>query len=267
MWISRTSGTATSGLTSLAPLNGFQAAVLTVASDGSSAALINRGFWEQGLALQQGREYEGYVFVRAAKEVTMEVALEIGTLKAPKPTVLASSRQQAPGTGEWTRLNFSLTPSAATDCWGYEWGAAPTYCEPDLANRTGNSCLRCGGQFVISLLTPGTVHLDMAFLQEGSSWGTISPTIPAKRETVAWMQQMGVQSIRTGGTYVKIDKNENGTGDGYLWKQMRGPRWLRPPVLQQGGGEPKQYAGYLRSRGWGAPRHPGRHSPPLILPL
>ena len=46
---------------------------------------------------------------------------------------------QVQGTGEWVRLDFSLTPSAATDCWGYEWGAAPTYCEPNLANRTGSS--------------------------------------------------------------------------------------------------------------------------------
>jgi hypothetical protein len=39
---------------------------------------------------------------------------------------------------------------------------------------------------------------------------------------------MGVQSIRTGGTYVKIDKNENGTGDGYLWKRVRKtPGWHR----------------------------------------
>ena len=42
------------------------------------------------------------------------------------------------------------------------------------------------------------------------------------------MQKMGVQSIRTGGTYVKIDKNENGTGDGYLWKRVRKtPGWHR----------------------------------------
>lgn len=91
----------------------------------------------------------------------------------------------------------------------------------------------------------------MAFLQEGTSWGTLTPDIPAKRQTVEWMQRMGVQSIRTGGTYVKIDQDEDGVGDGYLWKKMRGPRWLRPPVLQQGGGEPRQWSGYLRSRGWG----------------
>ena len=128
-----------------------------------------------------------------------------------------------------------------------------------MQDRIGAACLKCGGQFVISLSEPGRVDLDMAFLQEGS-WGTL-PGIPAKASTVEWMKKLGVQSVRTGGTYVKIDENEGGSnasqhgGAGYRWKSMRGPPELRPPVLQNSGGEPCKlgvgWCGYLRSRGYG----------------
>ena len=265
-WAHRASGGGKSGLTSSAPiLNGEQAALLTAAAADDTAAVVNRGFWQEGLSLQE-REYEGHVFARSAAgaKLTLAVSLEDSASSSAPPTTLASASLRFVGTGGWSRLNFTLTPSRATSCAAAPWGAAPAYCEPGLKDRVGAACLRCGGQLVLALVGPGSVVLDMAYLQEGESWGTL-PGLPAKRSTVEWMQRLGIQSIRTGGTYVKIDQNEGGSnasihgGAGYRWKAMRGPRELRPPVLQNGGGEPCYplatgdigWCGYLRSRGWG----------------
>lgn len=269
-WAFRTEGQGASSTVTTQPpiMNGAQAASLSVDSRyGHTAAVVNRGFWQEGLALQSAKAYEGHVFARAAADtkLTLAASLEDSSAAGGQPKTLATAALALTGTGGWVRLNFTLTPSSGTACASAPWGAAPMFCEPGMADRVGAACLECGGQFVLSLSEPGNVDLDMAFLQEGS-WGTL-PGIPAKRATVEWMQKMGVESVRTGGTYVKIDQNEGGSnaseydGAGYRWKSMRGPPELRPPVLQNGGGEPCKsghrgsgptgWCGYLRSRGYG----------------
>jgi hypothetical protein len=204
-WAHRATGaTARSGLTSDAPLNGLLAATLSVATDGEQAAVVNRGFWQEGLSLQANKEYEGHVFARAQRGVKLELVAALEEQASGQPTVLAQTNLSLSGTGDWQRLNFSLIPAAPTTCGAAPWGAAPMYCEPGLAARVGigAACLRCGGQLSLALTSVGAVDLDMAFLQEGSSWGTLPGGIPAKRETVEWMARMGIQSIRTGGERV-----------------------------------------------------------------
>jgi hypothetical protein len=202
-WTHRTTGaTARSGLTTDAPLNGLLAATLSVAADGEQAAVVNRGFWQEGLALQAKKEYEGHVFARAQSGVKLELVVALEDQgSSGKPTVLAQTTLSLDGTGRWERLNFTLIPAAPTACSSAPWGAAPMYCEPGLAARVGigAACLRCAGQLSLTLNAVGTVDLDMAYLQEGSGWGTLSDGIPAKRETVEWMARMGIRSIRTGG--------------------------------------------------------------------
>lgn len=187
------------GLTATAPLNGLLAATLSVAAVGEQAAVINRGFWQEGLALHP-KEYEGHVFARTKAKLSLVVALE-EQRSSGKPNVLAQTSLELDGTGQWQRLNFTLTPATPTACSSAPFGTAPMYCEPGLASRValGASCLRCSGQLSFTLNSVGSVDLDMAFLQEGSSWGTLPNGIPAKRETVEWMTRMGIRSIRTGG--------------------------------------------------------------------
>lgn len=44
-------------------------------------------------------------------------------------------------------------------------------------NEQGHICIRCGGEFVVGLETPGTVNIDYVFLQPGAwgRWGTGGP--------------------------------------------------------------------------------------------
>ena len=187
------------GLTADAPLNGLLAATLSVAAAGERAAVVNRGFWQEGLALH-AKEYEGHVFARTKAKLSLVVALE-EQASSGKPSVLARTTLALDGTGRWQRLNFTLTPASPTACSSAPFGTAPMYCEPGLASRValGAACLRCSGQLSFTLNSVGSVDLDMAFLQEGSSWGTLPNGIPAKRETVEWMARMGIRSLRTGG--------------------------------------------------------------------
>jgi hypothetical protein len=220
-WMHRTIPPASSGLTANAPLNGLLAATLSVDAAGSQASVVNRGFWQEGLALQAEKEYEGHVFARAAAGSKLSLVAALEEQASSGPTALAHAAIPFVGTGGWQRLNFTLTPATSTTCDPAPWGTAPMYCEPGLSKRVdiGAACLRCGGQLSLTLDAVGTVDLDMAFLQEGSSWGTLPNGIPAKRATVEWMARMGIKSIRTGGTYVKIDQNEQVRRTPF-WKQF-----------------------------------------------
>jgi hypothetical protein len=189
-WRHRTAGregsAGTAGLSGVAPLNGNQVATLSLAANaapGNTVSYINAGFWEEGLDLQAGQAYEGYVFVRVEQPgaVSLSVALE----DQVSGTVLASSTHSVPsrlpGAGAaavaestWQQLNFTLTPSRpSSPCTPFPWGAAPQFCEPDLAGRSGNSCLRCAGafgappavaSFCVAVVAEIYLHQDIIFI-------------------------------------------------------------------------------------------------------
>ena len=120
-----------------------------------------------------------------------------------------------------------------------------------MAGVSAHACVQCAGALVIALHEEGSVDLDYVELHPGE-WGKFNG-LPVKKvskaqvtlhllplivrlsslrcllqEAVDFLQRMGVDSIRTGGTYVKADTDQTGKAPGYLWKKLRGPRHLRP---------------------------------------
>ncbi len=108
--------------------------------------------------------------------------------------------------GSWQRLDFSLTP-----------------------DRTDTNA-----RFAIKLPRPGSVVLGYAFLQPGS-WGRFKG-LPVRKDVGEALVNQGLTVLRYGGCMVNIDT--------YRWKNMIGPRDLRPP-----------YRGFwfphYSSNGWG----------------
>ena len=151
--------------------------------------VANRGLGNEGMVFQGGREYEGYIWAKAigAAPLTLEVALEDHTGEAPR--VLATRKLQLPagagrGAAAWTQLRFSLTPKGSTNCEGVAnaeaWSRYQVSCPINNTYSGGNAangklsddsahvCVRCGGQFRISLNSVGSALLDYAFLQPGA---------------------------------------------------------------------------------------------------
>ncbi len=107
--------------------------------------------------------------------------------------------------GSWQRLDFSLTPDGTDK----------------------------NARFAVKLTRPGSVTLGYAFLQPGS-WGRFKD-LPVRRDVADALIDQGLTVLRYGGCMVNIDT--------YRWKNMIGPRDLRPA-----------YKGFwfpYSSNGWG----------------
>jgi hypothetical protein len=119
-------------------------------------------------------------------------------------TIYCQKRLKLTGTG-WQRLDFSLKPNTTS----------------------------AAGRFAITLKQPGTVTLGYAFLQPGP-WGRFA-NLPVRKDVAEGMINQGITVLRLGGSMVNAAE--------YRWKNMIGPRALRPP-----------YAGWWHphsSDGWG----------------
>ena len=154
------------------PLNGWASRKLTLFKDTASTAavgVVNRGLGNEGLFLEAKKEYEGYLFARADQDAVLTVALEDATTSPP--TTLASANLSYTGQhGAWQMLNFSaLVPAAGTACDGIAYGSDPSVdCGADVGAGLGHVCVRCGGQLVVALASPGgDAHVDFVHLQPG----------------------------------------------------------------------------------------------------
>jgi len=121
-----------------------------------------------------------------------------------------------------------MTPTADTTCRSVPFGASAPYCEPGLALRHGHACLECAGEFRISLPAGATADIDMVLLEPAVGSSLRFGKLPVLSSIVSALQTMGVDTIRTGGTYVKIDQEEAAQSDpegnysgAYEWKSMR----------------------------------------------
>ena len=179
--------------------------------------MSNRGVGNRGLVLRGGKDYEGYVFVRAAAPITLTVALH--DISARTAKVLASTRLRIQGDDKWSRYNFSLTPNASTYCTAIPFGSDPTIsCSNGLkpspngasSNKRpkyrggwrpepGDVCQRCGGEITLGLTEPGSVNLDFAALHPGA-WGRFAG-LEVRRDAVELLQTMGVTAMRQGGSF------------------------------------------------------------------
>jgi hypothetical protein len=242
-------------LTTDAPLHGLVAQRIVATAAGAGVA--NRGFNQEGIALADGKPYEGYVFVRSKGAMKLRVALE--DYFASPPKMLAETTLTFGG-GNWTKMTFNLTSAGATSCRGFPADTPPLNCKLGKNSHRGDSahaCIQCSGQISVTVLTAGAqVDLDYAFFQAGE-WDRYKG-LPLNKDSVTWLQKGGYSLIRTGGTYVEADSDEwpdpthpdeptgNHTRNGFLWKKQRGPRWLRPGTVFNHDG----MAGIMTTRGW-----------------
>jgi hypothetical protein len=177
----------------------------------------NRGLGREGLVFYAGKEYEGYLFAKSDSPVNVTVLLQAtssadgGALASP--SILASASFTV--NGNWSQNHFKFTPSAATTCVN---GTS----DPDVhcggqghSNVPGHICVKCGGEFVVALSSPGTVSIDYVFMQPGS-WGRIND-LPVLKSGTDLLRSMGVTTIRQGGSFTDPAT--------YFWKLWRGKPW------------------------------------------
>jgi hypothetical protein len=188
------------------------------------AGITNRGMGNEGLYFVGGKEYEGWALMRSdtSDAVTVYVAMRDYTTNV----TLAETSLVLPGNpdganGSFTNISFTLTPSAGAECVGIAPGSDPRIDCGDTWPSAGHVCVRCGGEILFAISptssAPGThVHIAYTYLQPGT-WGRYKG-LPVKAEGVATLQQMGITSVRVGGTYAQ----------GIYWKDWRGPMWQRP---------------------------------------
>ena len=192
------------------------------------AAVANRGLGNEGLYFEAGKEYEGYFFAKADKPTNVVLTIESWD-KSATTKVLATTTVSV--NGAWQMLNFSLTPTATTECNGLvpesaEARAVNITCPingtynptSDMSDRTAHVCVQCSGQFVMALEEPGTVHLDFVYLAPGQ-WGRLRD-LPVLAEGAKWLAAMGTRVFRMGGSFCD--------SSAYFWKRWRGKPWTRP---------------------------------------
>ena len=131
-----------------------------------SCAISNRGLDGGGLHLVAGRPYRGYLFARASADTHLPVSLVVGLSDRLTRAALASQVLSVTSTA-WTRLNFSLTPNATTECHATSATASRT-CHANAENL----CPVCSGEFSVGFggVDQGGVEVDQTYLGPGA-WG------------------------------------------------------------------------------------------------
>ena len=209
--------------------NGIPSMRISLAAAGGGSGLVgvsNRGMGNEGLALTAQAAYEGYVFVKVpASAAPVSLVVQLNDYVAG--VVLASSASLvSPATGGWQRVNFTLTPSAATTCEGIAPGSDPAVHCGNMGDQPGSICVRCGGEFIVGLAGPAgaVVNVGYVFLSPGA-WGTFSG-LPVLQSAVDALQQMGITMIRQGGSVAQT----------LAWKDWRGAPWERRSLGHVWGG-------------------------------
>lgn len=123
-----------------------------------------------------------------------------------------------PASSSWQQVNFTLTPSASTNCVGITPGSDPAIDCGNFGPGIGHVCVRCAGEFAIFVNGPSTVHVGYVFLQPGE-WGRFQG-LPVLLSAVQVLQTMGINVIRQGGTFAQT----------IVWKDWRGPPTQRPSM-------------------------------------
>jgi hypothetical protein len=227
--------TATVSFDKTNPHHGYSSLKIEYSAGQSIAGATNRGMGNEGLMLTAGKSYEGYLFAKASgpSPVTLTVALrdytgvtnewlDQQTLTVPGSSSSSSSNSSSSDSGDtgWVRVNFTLTPSASTSCTGIkDDGTEPeVQCEYNNPkpmagppnNQQGHVCIKCGGEFVVGLNTPGAgVNVDYVFLQPGT-WGRYAKG-PFLKSGVQVLKDMGITAIRLGGSFTDPSY--------YFWKK------------------------------------------------
>ena len=138
---------------------------------------------------------------------------------------------------DWVKVEFALTPTAGTQCVGIDVGSDPAVNCTQPTDELGHACVRCAGQFSLGLASAGRVDLDYVWLQPGA-WGRVGD-LPVRKQTAEVLAQMGIRTIRLGGSFASVTAWPDGgggtppsdvSGEYYQWQKWTGPPWLRPSV-------------------------------------
>ena len=175
------------------------------------AGWANRGIGNEGMALQAGRLYEGYVFVLAPAGASLWVAAADYQAGA----TLGSATLAVAASPAWQQVNFSFTLAAGTACTGIAPGSVPTIDCGNLGPNVGHICVQCGGELQVGLAAPGAAHIGYVLFQPGA-WGRV-PGLSVLKSAADTMATMGTRVIRQGGT----------VSQSFRWKEWRGVPWAR----------------------------------------
>jgi hypothetical protein len=182
---------------------------LSLTSAGSAGDFVgwaNRGIGGEGLFFEANL-YEGYAHVLAPAGTTLTAMIRG---RGAGPT-LATASVPVPASPSWQRVDFSLTPSAGTECVGIAVGSDPTVDCGEFGPNPGHTCVRCGGEFVIGLAQAGALHVGFVWLMPGT-WGRLGD-LPVLKAGADNLRALGISVIRQGGT----------VSQSFAWKEWRGP--------------------------------------------
>jgi hypothetical protein len=211
--------------------HGEESRKLTLTKGPGTVGVANRALADEGMYFE-AKPYEGYFFASSAKPVTLEVRLENYVTKK----VLAKQTIAFAG-GDWAMQNISLTPSEGTMCEGIPVGSDPEVVCTAPTDEPGHSCVKCSGQVVVALASPGEVNIDYVVLQPGE-WGRFAG-LPVRKQTIDILQRMGISAIRCGGSFASVTAWPDGgggtppsnvSGEWYQWQKWTGPVWKRPSI-------------------------------------
>jgi hypothetical protein len=166
MWRAIRRGTATGSFSmeSEHAFSGHQSQRITFTGGNGELGIENQSLNRWGIYFVEGKPYEGYLWVRAAKPVEAFAALE----SRDGSHVYAEKRLKVTG-NNWQRLDFKLKPSA-----------------------TDNA-----GRFVIKLKQPGSIALGYALLQPGE-WARFKG-LPVRKDVAQGLIDQGITVLRLGG--------------------------------------------------------------------
>lgn len=170
------------------PFVGEQCQRMSFASGDGAVGLANRGLNRWGMTFERDKLYEGLIWLRAREALDLQVHLE----SADGKEQYAKTLLHVSGNGKWTRHEFKLTSTGATD----------------------------NGRLVLRMTHPGQIDVGYVFLQPGT-WGRFKG-LPLRRDVVEGLLEQGITALRYGGSMVDNPPN-------YRWKNMIGPRDQRPP--------------------------------------
>jgi len=198
-------------------------------SGDASVGVVNRGLCGAGLALVAGAPYNVSFWLWSGSQPTGFVELRDRTTGASLARETFAVVSTGPAWGStWIHYSVALTPTANTTCEGIAYGADPTI---DCGGRPSDAhvCVRCGGEFVIGLASPGAINIGYVTLTPGS-WGLLQDKagvdLPVLKSGAKLLTDMGVTVMRSGGT----------VSQSMRWKDWRGSAWARPSVAQTWGG-------------------------------
>jgi alpha-L-arabinofuranosidase len=207
MWRSFSKGSATGSysIDTAAPFKGSQSQRISYTGGDGEIGIENQSLNRWGMNIQAAKPYDGYVYLRTSAPTTVHLAFESQNGERVYAETSLTANNPRMTEENWTRYDFTLTPN----------------------NNDPH------GRFAIKLKHAGSINIGHVFLEPGT-WGRFND-LPVRKDIADGVVAQGNTILRFGGTAVN-DCN-------YRWKNMIGPRDLRPAT----GGHWYPY----ESNGWG----------------